>query len=159
GHRLLAPDHEEPGTLPGERAALDVDDVGVSGGVELLGRLPPTAARVADRVERVALRAASGPHDRLGIEGIQRHQAGRLGVDFPVLGRGPNVDQLDRVPPTPQLFDFPRRDRRCAHLALPPESTPSASERLPFRHRRATIFLASSTTIFTVGYLVKRWPR
>ena len=50
--------------------------------VELLDRLPPTYPRSADRVERFAFRAAPAPHDRIGIEGIQRHQAGRLGVDI-----------------------------------------------------------------------------
>ena len=96
--RLLAPDDGQPGSLPGQRAALDVDDVGEAGGEELLARLP---ARLPERQMTysgssfVPLRASITAS---GSSGPAAQSRG-LGVDLPVLDRGPHVDQLDRDSP------------------------------------------------------------
>jgi hypothetical protein len=69
--------------------------------MKLLGRLMASASRSADQVERMIPRAVARLHDGPGIEPVERHQTCGLGMHLAVLDRGPHVDQLDLLAPSP----------------------------------------------------------
>src|SRR5262249_46598098 len=102
----------------GQGAAVDVDDVGEPGGQELLARLAAPAARAAQDVQRLALRAVAGPHHRRRVEPVQRHVAGGGDVDLPVLDRRAHVDQVDLPVPPAKLGERLGADGRNAHGEL-----------------------------------------
>ena len=93
--RLFASDHRQAGLGPGHRATFDIDHVRQTRAQEALTSLGAPRAGSADHVKGL-VRLGIEPESRR-IELIQRDIFRNIDVDLLELGRGTDIDQVDRV--------------------------------------------------------------
>ena len=147
--RFFATDHGQAGLGPGHRATFDIDHVRQTRAQEALASLRASSARTADHVEglfRLGIESQGGR-----VESIQRDIFRDIDVDLLELGRGADIDQVDRVALGDQIVEGFWGDGLSGHGAFRGERSSDQSGRVGWLGFFAEAGFDALKDIFQVG--------